>query len=140
MTEQTREEQIHEELEDLLQEVEDFRQEKEKVRAIVGKIGGVPSRTTKLLNLGFIVFLLAILAGSLAVEETRIHWTLVDIAIFAVSLKLIYLIHKQSQVNHLQTWILSSLEWRINEILKNLRKLGRETSRGEAAGGEKSPD
>ncbi|HOO78482.1 MAG TPA: hypothetical protein PLI51_09510 [bacterium] len=124
---ETREERVHEELEDLLQEVNDFRKEKEQVRAIVGKIGGVPSRTTKVLNGAFIVFLAVILTFSVFIDDARIHWTLVDIAIFAVSLKLIYLIHKQSQVNHLQTWILSSLEWRINEILKEMRELGRQT-------------
>jgi len=120
---ESREERVHEELEDLLQEVEDFRQEKEQVRAIVGKIGGVPSKTTKMLNITFFSLLTIVLIVALLPGSERLHWAMIDIAIFAVSLKLIYLIHKQSQVNHLQTWILSSLEWRINEILKQLRKM-----------------
>ena len=116
----TKEEQLHQELKDLDQEVEDFKKEKEQVQNIVGKIGGVPTSTTRFLNLAFIVFVLANLSISL-ISEGKIQLAMIELAIFAVSLKLIYLIHKQSRVNHLQTWILSSLEWRINEILKEVR-------------------
>jgi hypothetical protein len=117
---QTKEEQIHEELQDLIQEVEDYKKEKERVREIVGKIGGAPTTTTKYLNIIFIVFVLADLMISLA-SEGKLRLAMVELAIFAISLKLIYLIHKQSRVNHLQTWILSSLEWRVNEVLKEIR-------------------
>lgn len=43
---------------------------------------------------------------------------MVELAIAAVSVKLIFLIHKQSRVNHFQLWILSSIEWQLNEIMK----------------------
>jgi len=115
-----RNERIDEELQDLIQEVEDYKQEKERVREIVGKVGGVPTSTTRFLNIIFVVFVLADLAISL-LSEGKLRLAMVELAIFAISLKLIYLIHKQSRVNHLHTWILSSLEWRINEVLEEIR-------------------
>ena len=47
-------ESIHDELKDLKEELEHFQQEKERVRAIIGKIGGVPIFRTKLINAIFI--------------------------------------------------------------------------------------
>ena len=115
-----RKERLDGELQDLIQEVEDYKQEKERVREIVGKIGGAPTSSTKFLNIIFIVFVLADLMISL-LSDGKLRLAMVELAIFAISLKLIYLIHKQSRVNHLQTWILSSLEWRINEVLQEIR-------------------
>ena len=115
-----RKERLDEELQDLIQEVEDFKKEKDRVREIVGKIGGTPTTSTKFLNIVFIVFVLADLTISL-LSDGKLRLAMVELAIFAISLKLIYLIHKQSRVNHLQTWILSSLEWRINEVLQAVK-------------------
>ncbi len=117
-----REKNLEAELDDLMQEVEDYKKEKERVREIVGKIGGVPTSKTRWLNIIFVVFVAADLAVSL-LSGGKLRLAMIEIAILAISLKLIYLIYKQSRVNHLQTWILSSLEWRINEIMAGIRDL-----------------
>jgi hypothetical protein len=31
--------------------------------------------------------------------------------------------HSQARVNHFQLWILSSLEWRLNEVVKEIDKV-----------------
>ena len=124
-----REKQIKEELEDLMQEVEDYKKEKERVREIVGKIGGVPTSKTRWLNIIFVVFVAADLSVSL-ISGGRLRLAMIEIAILAISLKLVYLISKQSRVNHLQTWILSSLEWRINEIMSAVRALKNDITAG----------
>jgi hypothetical protein len=56
------------------------------------------------------------------------QWRLlmIEIATVALALKIIYLIHSQMKVAHFEFWILSSLEWRINEIMKQLRELQRD--------------
>lgn len=117
-----REKNIEAELSDLMQEVEDYKKEKERVREIVGKIGGVPTSKTRWLNVIFIVFVAADLSVSL-ISGGQLRLAMIEVAILAISLKLIYLIYKQSRVNHLQTWILSSLEWRINEIMAGIRDI-----------------
>jgi len=112
---------IDEEIEDLKYEMESFKKEKERVRAIVGKIGGMPSFNTKIFNIIFIVLILICLVVSLMSAGT-LRLAMLELAIAALSGKLIFLIHNQSRVNHFQLWILSSLEWQLNEILKEVKK------------------
>ncbi len=120
-------EHIEEELEDLRKELEHFQKEKERVRAIVGKIGGVPKTQAKIINAVFIIVILVSLAISIVGGE---KWRLlmIEIATVALSIKIIYLIHSQMRVAHFEFWILSSLEWRINEIMKQLRALRKDES------------
>ncbi len=114
---------VESELDDLKLELEHFQQEKERVRAIIGQVGGVPKFHTKLANVSFIVLIAVTLVISIVGGE---KWRLlmIEIATVALSLKIIYLIHCQMRVNHFKFWILSSIEWRINEMMKLVRQLG----------------
>ena len=58
-------------------------------------------------------------------SEDTLQLAMLEIATAAVSAKLIYLIHNQSRVSHFQLWILSSLEWQINELSKTLNRMNR---------------
>ncbi|MHC4914649.1 MAG: hypothetical protein ACYTGB_04075 [Planctomycetota bacterium] len=110
-----------EELEDLRYEVKKYQDEKENFLKIVGRIGGVPSFNTKTLNFVFAGMVAGCLAISLFTSAT-VQLGMIELAVALVSIKLIILIHRQSKVNHLQLWILSSLEWRMDEMMKQLRK------------------
>ncbi len=110
------------ELEDLKQELENFQHEKERVRAIIGKIGGVPKFQTKLIN-GIFIF---VIAASLVVSvfgDDKWRLLMIEIATVALSVKIIYLIHNQMRVNHFKFWILSSIEWRLTEMMKHIKEL-----------------
>ena len=115
-------ENFEDEISDLKRELEHFQQEKERVRAIIGKIGGVPKFRTKLINVVFIVVIAASLIISIISGE---KWRLlmIEVATVALSLKIIYLIHCQMRINHFKFWILSSIEWRINEMMTHVRQL-----------------
>ena len=110
------------ELSDLKYELEHFQQEKERVRAIIGKIGGMPKSRAKLINTLFIVVIVVSVVVSFFAEE---KWQLpmIELAMIALSIKIIYLIHSQMRINHFQFWILSSLEWRLNELMKRFKDL-----------------
>ena len=108
------------EMDDLKQEIERFQKEKERVRSIVGEIGGVPRTYAKVFNIIFIILIIVILIISLFSGGT-VRLAMVELAVTALSIKLIYLIHNQSRVNHFQLWILSSLEWRLNELCKEIK-------------------
>ena len=110
------------ELNELRQEIEDFKREKERVRAIVGRIGGAPTFNTRLFNIVFATLVALSLVISLLSRGT-LRLAMLEIATALISVKLIYIMHNQARVNHFELWILSSLEWRINEIQKTLRKL-----------------
>ena len=48
---------------------------------------------------------------------------MIELATVALSVKIIYLIHCQMRINHFKFWILSSLEWRLNEIMKLIKQM-----------------
>jgi hypothetical protein len=114
------EEQMEDELSDLKKELDHFQQEKERVRAIVGKIGGVPKFRTKLVNVLFII-VIAISVIISIFSDRGLRLLMIELATVTLSVKIIYLIHCQMRVNHFQFWILSSLEWRINEIMRQIK-------------------
>ncbi|MHC4249161.1 MAG: hypothetical protein ACYS9X_08545 [Planctomycetota bacterium] len=106
--------------EDLREEIERFKTEKERVRNIVGHIGGMPSFNTKLANAIFALAIVVCLALSF-VYENKVQLFSIEFAVVLVSIKLMFLIHKQSRVSHFQLWILSSLEWRLDQIMKEMK-------------------
>lgn len=114
-------ENLEDEISDLKQELEHFEKEKERVRAIIGKIGGVPKFRTKIVNTLFIlVIVFTVVASVIGGEKWRL--LMIELATVTLSLKIIYLIHCQMRINHFQFWILSSIEWRINEIVRRTKK------------------
>jgi hypothetical protein len=118
-------EHLEEELQDLKKELEHFEREKERVRAIVGKIGGAPKSQVKIVNALFIAILVVSVVISVVADE---KWRLlmIELATVTLSVKIIYLIHAQMRVAHFEFWILSSLEWRINEVMKQIREMKRD--------------
>ena len=119
-TEKKTQNNIEEELQDLKNELENFQQEKDRVRAIIGQIGGVPTFHTKLINTIFII----ILIGSVVVSTIggeKIRSLMIEVAVIALSIKIIYMMHCQQKVNHFKLWMMSSIEWRLNEIMKQIR-------------------
>lgn len=113
---------LKEELKDLQNELEQFQKEKERVRAIIGKIGGVPRFRARLINAIFI----AIIAASVVISifsGDKVRLLMIELATITLSVKIIYLIHCQMRVNHFEFWILSSLEWRLTEITKIVKRL-----------------
>lgn len=110
------------EISDLKQALDNFQQEKERVRTIIGKIGGVPSFHTKLINAVFIVIIIA--AGVISIfSGEKLRLLMVELTTVMLSLKIIYMIHIQMRVNHFKLWILSAIEWRINEMMAEIRQL-----------------
>ena len=119
---QNKTEHFDKEIEDLKEELRHFQLEKDRVRAIVGKIGGVPRFNTTLYNIIFATIIVVSLAISL-VSSNTLRLFMIELATATISAKIIYMMHCQSKVNHFQLWIMSSLEWRINEMMKLLRLL-----------------
>jgi ABC-type multidrug transport system fused ATPase/permease subunit len=115
-------ENFKDEISDLKAELDHFEQEKERVRAIVGKIGGVPQFRTRLINVLFIVII--IIAGVISIfSDEKLRLLMVELTTVMLSVKIIYMIHIQMRVNHFKFWILSAIEWRINEMMTQLKRM-----------------
>jgi len=116
---------LEDELSDLKNELEHFQREKERVRAIIGKIGGVPKFRTKLINAIFIVVIATSVVVSIIGGE-KLRLLMIEVATVTLSVKIIYLIHCQMRVNHFKFWILSSIEWRLNEMMKLVKHMNKD--------------
>jgi hypothetical protein len=110
------------EFEDIKKELASFQQEKERVRMIIGKIGGIPQFHSKLFNWLLAILTALCLVISLLVDTLSIRLLMVELAAATISAKIIYLIHCQMRVNHFKVWVLSSIEWRLNELLKIVKE------------------
>ncbi len=115
---------LDKELQELLEEIEAFKKEKERVRSIVGRIGGVPSFNSRFANILFTILVIISLVISIFVED-GLRFAVIDLAIGIISFKIIYIVHQLMRANHFELWILSSIEWKITEIHKELKKLSK---------------
>jgi len=113
----------------LEEELEQFRREKEKVRRLVGQIGGTASnRRDRAMNVIFIVAIAALLLLDGLRHVLGISIPLspifsIELGVLLVSVKIIWMIHKQSKVEHFQFWILNSIEFRLNDISRRIKDL-----------------
>jgi hypothetical protein len=113
----------------LQEELEQFREEKEKIRSLVGQIGGVASnKRDRVLNVLFLVaiallFVADVFRHALHVELPLPPLFSIELGVLLVSVKIIWMIHKQARVEHFQFWILNSIEFRLNEITKSVHRL-----------------
>lgn len=111
---------LEDEIEDLKRDLEHFQKEKERVRTIIGQIGGVPKFRVKVLNFVFIFLLISSVALSVVINDEKWRLLMIEFASVILSVKIILLIHWQMKVNHFMFWVLSSIEWRLNEVKKQI--------------------
>lgn len=108
--------------EQLKEELQEFQKEKERIRNIVGQIGGSNGKQNKIINILLIIIIVTLLV--LGGIFNRITPTLaVQVAILFSVIKLIWMFYESQRANHFQFWILNSLEFRINEIYKKVKKI-----------------
>ncbi|NOU36154.1 MAG: hypothetical protein HOO88_05250 [Kiritimatiellaceae bacterium] len=118
----------------LMEELEQFRKEKERIRLLVGQIGGVESqRRDYLINIGFVIVMVLLFAFDLVRHVFHIQIPLppmfsLELSVLLVSVKIIWMIHKGAKVEHFQFWVLNSIEFRLNDLSKHIRKIDEKLS------------
>ena len=108
--------------EELKSEIRSFEKERENVRKIIGQIGGMPSTKARIINIVFVILVLAVFAMSI-IWGGKVRFFMIEMGILLLSLKLVYFLESHMRLNHFQFWILSSLEWRMDQIDKKLREI-----------------
>lgn len=108
---------------DIYMDIEEFEREREELKKVLGKIGG--NRFSKKDNLINLIFFLVIIGLFLLDLFTEIMpWRIsLELGIFLVSFKIVFMIHSQQKVNHFQFWILNSIEFRMNDMSRRLRSI-----------------
>jgi hypothetical protein len=124
----------------LREELEHYRAEKERIRQIIGQIGGKPSLKRALIfNIAIVstvvvLFVLDLLREAFGLWAGVIPpFVLLEIAIFVMSLKIVWMIHLQMELHHFQFWILNSLDFQVNELSRRMRTLEQRAEPLEAA-------
>ena len=113
----------------LKEELEQFKAEKEKIRQLVGQIGGKKSDLQdRLINGTFIFILVLLFTADILRHFFNIHipfptFFSLEIGLLLVSLKIIWMIHRQTKVEHFQFWILQSIEFRLNDLSKKIKNI-----------------
>jgi hypothetical protein len=113
----------------LKEELDQFKKEKEKIRNLMGQIGGKHAqKQDRNINIGFIAAIALIASNDLLHHLFGIHTPIpsllsLEIAVLLVSIKIIWMMHKSTKVEHFQFWILNSIEFRLNDIAKQLGRL-----------------
>lgn len=105
------------------EELEDFKREQARVRQVLGRVGGKSqAKIDMAINMGILGVIIA-----LFLLEALTNWipTLVslEIGILLVSVKIVWMIHTNGRAYHFQFWVLNSIEFRVNEINKTMRRL-----------------
>ena len=110
-------------------ELDQFKKEKEKIRQLMGQIGGKDqAKHDQWINVAFITAIVLIAINDVLHHVLGVHVLLstefsLGIAILLVSIKIIWMMHKATKVEHFQFWILNSIEYRLNDVAKQLRHL-----------------
>lgn len=108
---------------ELLEEIEDFKKEKERIKAIVGEIGGIgASKQNRVVNGLFMGIIFLILIVGVAFGRLDLTTTLLLASLIGI-FKVVWMTYENQKISHFQFWILNSLEFRINEIHKKVKKI-----------------
>ncbi len=110
-------------------ELAEFKKEKEEIKNIIGAIGGAKTQKyDHLINWLFItvissLFLIDFGRHILHMDIPIPPMLSIEIGVLIVSIKIIWMMHKQIKVEHFQFWILSSIEYRVNDIAHRVIKI-----------------
>ena len=119
------------EIQRLQEELDQFKKEKEKVKMIIGGIGGKHiQKKDRFVNILFIGIIALLFIVDFARHVLHYHVPLpplltIELGVMIVSIKIIWMMHKQMKVEHFQFWILSSIEYRVNDISKKVTDIER---------------
>ncbi len=120
------------EIQNLKDELKNFRQEKEKIRKIMEQVGGAgQTRQNTVINIIFISALSILFIGDILRHVFHLNVALptmfsIELGVLLVSLKIIWMMHKQTKVEHFQFWILNSIEFRLNDLAKKIENIRKE--------------
>jgi len=111
--------------EEILGELEEFEREREQLKEVLGRIGGRSfSKKDNWINIGFLALILGLFVVELTTDYLPRLMSL-ELGVLMVSIKIVFMIHSQQKVNHFQFWILNSIEFRMNDMSKRVRKMER---------------
>lgn len=107
----------------LKEQIAEYHQERDKIKQAIGQIGGQKySKTDMIINVVFFGVIIVLFLLEITTKWIPTFLS-IEIGILLVSVKIIFMIHTQQKTNHYQFWVLNTLEFRMNEMYKRIRKM-----------------
>lgn len=108
--------------EHLRHELDEFKKEKERIRNIVGEIGGKNNKQHKIVNFIFLILIGILLMLGVVLQKITLFLTL-EIVVLLGIFKIIWMFYESQRASHFQFWILNSLEFKLNEIERRVKRI-----------------
>ena len=109
--------------EELERDIEEFNGERERIKKLIGKVGGATDlKRDNVINMVFLGTILVFFILELTTKFLPAYISL-EISVLLVSIKIVWMIHSQNRYNHFVFWILNTLEYRVNDISKEVRQI-----------------
>ncbi len=100
-----------------------FGKEQERVQQLIKAIAGRKTlRSDRLLNILFLTAIIVVFLMGLFTEFVN-HLVSIELGVLLVSLKIIWMIHRNAHFQHFQFWVLNTLERKLNNIEERLNDL-----------------
>ncbi|HUW70424.1 MAG TPA: hypothetical protein VMX33_09320 [bacterium] len=104
-------------------EIAEFHRERARIRQLMGQIGGVQySKADTVINVFFIVMVLGFFGIELFFHPLPTTVS-IEIGVFLISIKMLWMIHANQKFNHFVFWVLNTVEYRLNANAKALEEL-----------------
>lgn len=104
-------------------EIAEFHKERARIRQLMGQIGGVQySKADTVINIFFIVMVLGFFGMELLFHPIPTTVS-IEIGVFLISIKMLWMIHANQKFNHFVFWVLNTVEYRLNANAKALEEL-----------------
>ena len=96
--------------------------EKDRIQGIVGEVGGKNNAQHKIISLIFLILIVVLLVLGVALQKISLFLTL-EIAVLLGIFKILWMFYEVQRSIHFQFWILNSLEFRINDVDKRMKRI-----------------
>ena len=107
---------------ELRDEIEEFNREKERIRSVIGRLGGTKySKRDNVINFVFLAIIVIFFTLEVSTKFLPANISL-EISVLLVSIKIVWMMHSQYRYNHFVFWILNTIEFRVNDIGKQVRR------------------
>lgn len=100
----------------------EFQTEKDRIKGIVGEIGGKNNAQHKIVSLVFALLIVVLLVLGVALQKISLFLTL-EIVVLIGIFKILWMFYEVQRSIHFQFWLLNSLEFRINDVDKRMKKI-----------------
>lgn len=108
--------------EQLKENLNEIQTEKDRIKGLLGEVGNKNNTQHRIVSLIFALLIVVLLVLGVALQKISLYLTLEIVAIVGL-FKVIWMFYEFQRSMHFQFWILNSLEFRINDVDKRMKKI-----------------